>query len=290
MANDGLSINSIDAYLATQEQKFSDIVPGTQRSVRWVDGVEQTDLAIIYLHGFSATNKEINPTVELLADALNANTYFARLTGHGRSEDAMLDGSVDSWLEDTRLAYQVGSIIGKQVIVISASTGGTLATWLAAQTFADQLLTNIMISPNYGINNKMGGIVQWSWGLAFAKWLNGPYYSFEPMNELHKLYWTERYPVEALPPMFDLLDVVDELDKSKILLPQLVIFSPQDQVVSTKRIEQTIKQFTNSVVTIERYTNSTDPYQHVLAGNATSPESTEEVMSLMLTYIKSLLN
>ena len=147
-----------------------------------------------------------------------------------------------------------------------------------------------MISPNYGINNKLGGIVRWSWGLAFAKWLNGPYYSFEPMNDLHKLYWTERYPVEALSPMFDLLDIVAELDKSKIHLPQLVIYSPEDQVVSPKKIEQTITQFENSVVTVKQYRNSTDPYQHVLAGNATSPESTEEVVQIILNYINSLLN
>lgn len=290
MAYETLSLDTINDYLAIEEAKFKDVIPGTERSVRWFNGVQQTEHSIIYLHGFSASSKEINPTVELLADEIKANIYYARLTGHGRSEDAMLDGGVEAWLGDTRQAYEVGKIIGKNVILISTSTGGTLATWLISQPFANQVITNIMVSPNYGVNSKIAGIVRWPWGLAFAKLVNGPYYSFEPQNTLHKKYWTERYPMDALPPMFELVDLVDDLDKSIIRIPQMVIFSPHDQVVDTSKIEQTIKQFTNSVLTVERYRNSTDPYQHVLAGDACSPESTTEVVDLMSTYINSVIS
>ncbi|MBX2847164.1 MAG: alpha/beta hydrolase [Acidiferrobacterales bacterium] len=288
MASDALRLDTVDEFLVAQEAQYDDIVPGTESSVRWFDGVHKSDYSIIYLHGFSATNKEINPTIELLADELKANVYFARLTGHGRSDDAMLDGNVDAWFNDTRLAYRIGSVIGEKVIVVSVSTGGTLATWLLNQPQTDQISTNIMISPNYGIKNRFGGIVRWKWGLALAKRIQGPYYSFEPTNNLHRMYWTERYPIEALVPMFQLLDIVDELDKSKIKLPQLVIYSPEDQVVSPSKIEKTLTQFTSSKVTVERYEKSSDAYQHVLAGDATSPESTQEVVDIMANYVRSL--
>ena len=289
-ADDELRIDSIDQFLATEEAKFDDLVPGTERSVRWFNGRQQTDLSIIYLHGFSASSKEISPTVERLADQLNANLYYTRLAGHGRSDDAMLDGNVRAWLNNTRQAYKIGAMIGKKVIVISTSTGGTLATWLVSQDFADKLLTNIMISPNYGVNSKLGGIVRWSLGLAFAKWLKGPYYSFEPLSDLHAYYWTERYPIEALPPMFELLDTIEGIDKSRIELPQLVIFSANDQVVNPAKIEKTIKQFSHSEVTIKRFKNSTDPYQHVLAGDAVSPESTAEMVKIIFSYVNSLID
>ena len=289
-ANEELSLNTIDTILVSEETKFSDLVPGTQRVIRWFDGVKKTDLSIVYLHGFSASSKEISPTTELLADKLNANIFYSRLTGHGRSEDAMLDGNIEAWLKDTTQAYNIGALIGRNVIIISTSTGGTLATWLSAQPFAKQLLANIMISPNYGIKSKFGRIIKWPWGLTIAKWLNGPYYSFEPLNEVHRRYWTERYPVEAIPPMLQLIDLVEDIDKSVIQIPQLIIYSPDDQVINTAKIEKTITHFTNSPVTVERYNNSIDPAQHVLSGDACSPESTAEVVEMIDTYVRSLIN
>ena len=289
-AKEELSLNTIDNILANEETKFNDLVPGTQRVIRWFDGVKKTDISIIYLHGFSASSKEISPTTELLADKLNANIFYTRLTGHGRNEDAMLDGNVDAWLKDTTQAYNIGALIGRNVIIVSTSTGGTLATWLIGQSFAKQLLASIMISPNYGIKSKFGRIVKWPWGLTIAKWLNGPYYSFEPLNEIHRQYWTERYPVEAISPMLKLIDLVEDIDKSVIQIPQLIIYSPDDQVINTAKIEKTIKHFTNSSVTVERYNNSSDPAQHVLSGDACSPESTTEVVEMIETYIRSLIN
>ena len=90
--------------------------------------------------------------------------------------------------------------------------------------------------------------------------------------------------------MFALLDFIKDIDKSKTVIPQLVIYSPNDQVVSVKAIEKTLKEFSKSDVDIIRYQNSHDPSQHVLAGNACSPQSNSEVTSLITDYITTQLN
>lgn len=276
----------LEDSIRNQEAAFSDIVENTQKSIRWINQFEKTQLAIVYIHGFSASAREISPVTERLADALQANVFYTRLTGHGRSEDAMAQASVDKWLKDVRQAYEIGSMIGEKVIVISVSTGSTLAAWLATQEFASAMAANIMISPNFGIKNRSGEIVRWSWGFKFAKWLNGPYRSFTPQNELHKKYWTERYPIEAVVPMVKLVDQIVDLDYSDVSTPTLMMFSPQDQVIRVDRVHQIAERMSNAIVRLHPYSNSQDPYQHVLAGDACSPQTTDEVISILKDYLE----
>jgi hypothetical protein len=44
---------------------------------------------------------------------LGANLYFARLKGHGRSGDAMLEGSVQAWVDDFAEAVAIGRRLGR---------------------------------------------------------------------------------------------------------------------------------------------------------------------------------
>ncbi len=89
---------------------------------------------------------------EQLAEKLQANVFYSRLTGHGRSDDAMADATLDAWKKDAREAYQIGSAIGERVLLIGTSTGGTLSTWISAQPFANKLLA-IVIANSVFPNN-----------------------------------------------------------------------------------------------------------------------------------------
>lgn len=282
-----LNINSLDRYLSDQEAQYEDIVAGTESYVKWFDGAQKTDISIIYLHGFSASRQEISPVTERLSQQLGANIYYARLTGHGRSDDAMAEASVQKWLADTKQAYKIGRVIGDQVIIVSTSTGGTLATWLISQ-FSDGVLANIMVSPNFGIRSKLAGILRWSWGLTLAKWIEGDYRSFEPISEKHGLYWTERYPTESLVPVVKLVEEINQLDKSLVRIPQMVIYSPKDKVIDPDKVVETMAEFSESEVSMVEFSQSTDPYQHVLAGDACSPESNNEMVKIIADYIESV--
>ena len=286
-----LNIEQIDDYLVHSEQQFSDIIDKTQKKVRWYqDEVTKTEFALVYLHGFSASSQELSPTTEILSDKLKANAFYTRLSGHGRSDDAMAEATVDAWKNDVLEAYQIGQLIGHKVIIVSTSTGGTLATWLLNQENIAAPFANIMVSPNYAIQSKSAWLLR-SWlGLKIAKLINGDYNSFDPHSPEHAKYWTQRYPLEAVRPMLSLLDEVKELDKSKASSPQLLIFSPQDRVINVDEIKNVAKQFTNSKTTLIEFMHSTDPYQHVLSGKACSSDSTEKMVDQLFSYINSLEN
>lgn len=279
-------LSALSLSLKTSEIAYPDIVEGAEKTIRWHNNeATKTPYSIVYLHGFSATRQELSPLIEKLADSLKANVFFTRLRGHGRSEDAMLDGSVEKWQKDTLDAYQIGQQIGHNVIIVGTSTGATLATWLNSQTIAQPAVASILISPNFKVKSRSAKMVQWRLGLWLAKQLNGEYYSFTPHNDFHARYWTERYPLAAVVPMLDLVDLVDELDKSTIEVPQLIIYSPNDQVVDVEKIIQVAPQFSRASVSLVPFTVSRDPSQHVLVGNASSPEQVDDMLALITEFI-----
>ena len=118
----------IPAWLAQRELQFSDIRPEATKRIVWA-GVagQKTPLAVIYVHGFSASAEEIRPVPDEVAKALGANLFYTRLAGHGRSGDAMAEPRAGDWIEDMAEAMAIGRSLGDRVVVIATSTGGTLA-------------------------------------------------------------------------------------------------------------------------------------------------------------------
>lgn len=72
----------LDGWLAEQEQKFGDIVPGTEKQIFWAgEAGARTPLSIVYLHGFSATLGEIRPVPDRVAAALGRTCSTLDLPG-----------------------------------------------------------------------------------------------------------------------------------------------------------------------------------------------------------------
>ena len=115
----------IEQYVADSESGFDDIVPGAEKKIFWADKQHsRTPFAVIYLHGFSATRQETAPLSQKVAQRFGANLFCTRLTGHGRDGKAMLDGSVNAWLNDAAETLKIGQQIGEKIIIIGTSTGG----------------------------------------------------------------------------------------------------------------------------------------------------------------------
>jgi len=292
LASTSQSLIALEERLAQSEQAFDDIVDGTEKHIRWYsEQPHVSNLVIIYLHGFSASRQELSPVLETVADQMQANIVFTRLQGHGRDDDAMTEGTVDGWKNDVREAFEIATTVGNKVVLVGTSTGATLATWAATQNFAKKIRASILISPNFGVQNTSVWLMRWSWGVRLAKWLNGDYYSFTPVSEQHAQYWTERYPLEALTPMVQLVDEVVELDKSSISVPHLIVYSPADKVIDVKKALKTIEEFSNADVQLNPFSVSTDHVQHVLAGIACSPEATKPMVKVLTNYLqKQLIN
>jgi len=279
-----------DDYLKQQEARFNDIIPNTEKEIVWANDHQQaTEYAIVYLHGFSATRQEIEPVPRILANALNANIFYTRLSGHGRTGQSLALASSEDWLEDARQAWEIGSRLGKKVILLSVSTGGTLSTWISAQPFAKDLYAQIMISPNFDLADKSAHILTWPIGLTMAKWLVGAELGFEPETPEKALYWTTRYPLEAGKHLVELVDTVAAIDKTDISAPTLIIYSPNDSVIDTQAVRDNFERFGSNTKKLIPFFGSSDKGQHVLAGDIVSPDSNEAISAIISTFINDLI-
>ncbi len=188
--------DDLDAYLNESERRIEGIKPGTEKTIIWADPEQRqaTPYSIVYLHGFSASRQEIAPVCELVAGTLGANLFYTRLRGHGRDRKAMGELSVNGLLNDAVEALEIGKQLGDTVIVIGASTGGTLATWLASYDLSSSIAAVILMSPNFGAKRKESELMLLPWGNAVLQLVEGSDYQFQPASDLQQQYWTTRYP------------------------------------------------------------------------------------------------
>ena len=279
--------DDLDTYLAESEAQFTDIVPGTNKMIFWADSSKtKTDLSVVYLHGFTATRQETAPVSDSLAARLGANLFYTRLSGHGRSSDAMGEATADDWLDDAVEALAIGKRLGERVVVIGTSTGGTLATWLAMQPMAKDIEAIVLISPNYWPRADMVGLLLWPYGEMLGKAVEGDYVEWEPSNESHGTYWTNRYPVGAAVEMMRLVKHVNKLDLAAMDVPVLVLYSPDDQVVDPEYITTTFDEIGSSQKMIIPLEDVESESNHVLAGEILSPGDTKRVIDYIDAFIR----
>jgi len=286
----------LEDHLAAGEALVPDIIPGTEKTIVWADpeNPAPTEYVVVYLHGFSATRQETTPLSERLAEALGANLFLTRLTGHGRTSEAMADGSVNAWVNDGAEALELATRIGRRIVLVGTSTGGTLAVWLAAQTEWDPALTPwktalealILISPNFGPRDKASSVLLWPWGGQIVRLAEGPERCWEPHNELQGRFWTTCDATEALLPMMGLVALANEVEVADLTVPAFVFYSPEDQVVDTGRILLWYAGIGSPWKGIMGIHNPGDPSSHVLAGEILSPSRTDWMAGLVAEFVR----
>lgn len=281
----------VSTYLAWREAQVDGITEGAQKQVIWAGGPETpTEWAVVYIHGFSATAQEIRPVPDDVAHALGANLIFTRLRGHGRNGDAMLDGTVARWMVDTAEAIALGREVGKRVLVIATSTGGTLAAAAALDPVLMKDVAGIvMISPNFAINSPMAGMLMWPAARYWMPIFAGERRSFKPLNDQHAIFWTTQYPSVAVLPVAALVKAVHRADLGGVKTPALFMFSDNDQVVDATATHAAIAQWGGPVTLWQpQLTDADDPAQHVIAGDIVSPNQTAPVVTRILNWAKEL--
>jgi alpha-beta hydrolase superfamily lysophospholipase len=280
---------NVDAWLAEREAAVPGIRPGLEKEIIWArEPGERTPLAIIYIHGFSASKGELRPLPDLVAGKLGANLFYTRLTGHGRDGKAMAEASVNAWINDLAEAVAVGRRIGDRLVVMAMSTGGGLVTWAAANTdLLDDAAGIILFSPNYGVQAAGSGLLTGPWGLQIAKLAVGAERGFEPQNELQAELWTTRYPTEALLPMAKITEMAASAPVETIKVPALFLFSDRDSVVRPDRTREIAARW-GAPAAMHIVEDSADPSQHAVAGDAYSPGTTEAIAAVVTAWIDAL--
>ncbi|OUW17249.1 MAG: hypothetical protein CBD18_05190 [Opitutales bacterium TMED158] len=277
----------LDGYLRDGEGRFGDIIPGTEKTIVWAtENGRKTPLSIVYLHGFSASRQETRPMADRVAESLGANLFYTRFTGHGRPGNAMASVTVNDWINDAQEALEIGRRIGERVVLIGVSTGGSAATWLAARKDADDIAALVLMSPNYGPADWRSSILLWPWGEEIAKLMVGDEYGWEPQNEDHARFWTTRYPTRALLSMMGVAHLGRASELERMVAPTLILYSREDRLVSWKQIERAFERMGAKRKRLERIEQTGDGSSHVLAGDILSPDTTDEVVDRIVSFVR----
>ncbi len=281
----------LEALLERHESRYPDIVLGTAKRVLWFDPAApgRTEFAVVYLHGFAATHRESAPLAETLARELGANAFLARLAGHGRTGEALGEAVAGEWLLDAAEAMEIGRRIGRRTILLGVSTGGTLATWAAAHPeWRDEIEALILLSPNYALADSRAWILNLPWGGVLAQLVQGPEYGFEPQNELHRRYWTERYPTRVLLELGALIRLVDADLMRRISAPVQMFLSPRDRVIDPEVAARRFGELGSRERELIRVSEIPGSAEHVLAGDILAPGRTSIVLSQILSFLREV--
>ena len=202
----------------------------------------------------------------------------------------MAEPSAGDWIEDLAEALAIARAAGERTLVISMSTGGTLSAIAATDAVLSQQVAGIVfMSPNFGLNSRAAFILTWPgvrwWGPIFA----GTEQRFQVLNKNHETFWTTRYPTVAIFPMTALVAYAVELDYSDVRIPALFLYNDHDMVVSPRMIRRMADRW-GGPVTLEaqELPPGSDPYYHVLAGDALSPGMTDRVTTTILEWAEGI--
>lgn len=284
------AIDALDAWLAQSEASFADIKPGNAKGILWANPAKQrTPWAVVYLHGFSASRLETAPVSDLVGQSLGANVFYTRLSGHGRSSAAALgEASAQDWMADALEAVRVGKTLGDKVLLVSCSTGATLATWLATGHQSQLVDAHVFISPNFGPKDKRSEIINAPWGGRIALALEGEYRNWIPESTEEANGWTSRYPTKALFPMMALVKSVRDSDLSLFQTPLLVLYSEKDETVDPVETQSAFTRIGSERKSIVEVGYSKSKGQHVLAGAIKDPQAVAPMVDTIVKWMRTL--
>ena len=281
------SLNALDSQITAMEAPHK-IKPNNQAKIIWADSSKtQTEYAIVYLHGFSASQMEGDPVHQNIAKQFHCNLYLARLAEHGidTTED-LLNLTAEKYWESAKLAYAIGQQLGKKVILMGTSTGGTLALQLAANY--PEIAGLILYSPNIEIFDPSAPLLNNPWGLQIGRTvLKSNYVDIKYKDSAYPTYWNKHYRIEALVALQNLLEAtMTEATFKKIHQPTLALYyykdeAHQDNVIKVKAIQKMMQQLaTPSNLKMEMAMPNTG--EHVLA----SPIVSNDIVSVEQATVK----
>ncbi|WP_346863063.1 serine aminopeptidase domain-containing protein [uncultured Draconibacterium sp.] len=243
------SIGNVENFIQKKEASFS-IKPDNESRIFWAkDSVkERTNYCVLYLHGFSASWYEGYPAHVNFAKKFGCNLYIPRLHDHGLiTEDALIDMTPDKLWESAKEALMVARTLGKKVVIMSTSTGGTLALKLAAD-FPEYVDGLIMYSPNIRINNSTAFVLSKPWGLQIGRKVMGSKYRItdEDFESKGCQYWNCKYRMEAVVYLQQLVEATMKKDTYKnVTAPVFLGYYYKDETNQdqTVRVDAMLKMF-----------------------------------------------
>ena len=289
-------IEELEGWLSQEESRFNNIKKDNQKTIFWANANKnRTPWSIVYVHGFSASRLETAPLAEMVGKRLQANVFYTRLTGHGQEAKDLGEVTPNQWIDDYIQAIKVGERLGEKVLVISCSTGSTLASLSSALKGANtpQLpQAHVFISPNFGPKDKRAEIILAPWGEQIANWIEGPIHHTGSTNTdtdtNESLGWYKDYPTKALFPMMHLVQQARKSHLENFTYPLLVLYSEGDQVVDVGEIKEAFQAMGSRTKKLTRVDYSDSENQHVLAGAIKAPKALPALSEEISNWVHSL--
>ncbi|HRP56773.1 alpha/beta hydrolase [Agriterribacter sp.] len=223
----------LEKYIHQKEAAHT-LKPNNQARIVWYNDSlkEKTVYAIVYLHGFSASQEEGYPVHTNIARAFGCNLYLSRLAEHGIDTAAPLKNlTASAYWESARDALAIGKQLGEKVILMGTSTGGTNALQLAA-TYPDDVYALVLLSPNIAIDNDKAWLLNDPWGLQIASFVTGSdYVTSADDRPIYKQYWYSKYPLDATAQLEEYLETTMTAETfKKVKQPVLMLYYYKDEV------------------------------------------------------------
>ena len=286
---------SLETYISSQETQHK-IKPDNEARIVWAnDSLKQkTEYAIVYLHGFSASQEEGNPVHRNIAKQFGCNLYLSRLSQHGiDTTDALINMTADNLWESAKQAYAIGKQLGNKVILMGTSTGGSLAIQLAA-TYPE-IAGLVLYSPNIAIYDPNAWLINNHWGLQIARLVKKSDFNTAKTNtDIYKQYWNHQYRLEAAAQLQELLETsMDIATFAKVKQPVLTLYyykdeQNQDLVVKVSAMREMMTQL-GTPAEQKKMIAIPESGNHVLA----SPIQSKDIISVereTFVFMKEILH
>jgi pimeloyl-ACP methyl ester carboxylesterase len=238
----------LEEYIKATETRHK-LKPDNEARILWLnDSVKQkTEYSVVYLHGFSASQEEGDPIHYEFAQKFGCNLYLSRLDAHGIDTTEPLGNfSAEGLWNSAKEAYAIGKQLGKKVILLSTSTGGTLALKMAAEY--PEIAGLILLSPNIAINDANAWLLNNHWGLQIAHLVTGKHRTVSDTTAIYAQYWNNRYLTKSLVQLEEFLETtMKESTFKKVTQPTLLLYyykdeDHQDPVVKVSAMKRMFRQ------------------------------------------------
>lgn len=252
--------SALEKYVADNEAQHK-IKPDNEARIVWNDSTKQkTEYAVVYLHGFSASQIEGDPTHRRLAKEFGCNLYLSRLADHGiDTTETLLLFTAERFWESAKQALAIGKQLGEKVILVSTSTGGTLALMLATQ-YPDDVYALINMSPNIAVNDPAAFLLNDPWGLQIARLVLGGKYRITGASEEHAKFWNKKYRLESLVQLEELVEqTMTKETFQKVKQPSLTLYYYKNEQ------EQDPEVKVSAMLEMNQYLGTPDDLKETLA-------------------------
>lgn len=271
-----LDLKLLEDSIRSAEKKLP-IKPDNEARIIWNTPFQKTPYSIVYLPGNGASQEEGDPMHEAIAHRYGCNLYLSRLEGLGLIDsNPLLDIQPVPWMQSALDAIAVGHAIGDTVIVMSCSTGSTLALYIAAH-FPELIDVMIMLSPNVDVADTRSGLLVKPWGLQLSRIILGSkFYGWKAPGPAQQ-YWYTRYRTEGLVSLKNLLNsTMTQETFQKVNQPLYMAYyyqdeTHQDDVVSVKRMIDMYQQV-GTPETQKRSNALADAGTHIIGCDLFNPQ------------------